>query len=124
MTVEQVEITQRMVSAGGVKVPQRVLIPTVAMLEKKIAAVPAGGFRGVTDIRAELAQEHGTDITCPMIANRHLKAIVMASHAAFTAGEVDAVPFWRVVDADKPAAWTLAGGVDFILTRRAAEGAG
>lgn len=120
MAKDEILVTQRMRSRGGIKEPQSVLIPTAAMLADKINGVPEGGYRDLAEIRAELAAEHGTDITCPVTVRRHLRAIAAEALAAFETGK-DAVPFWRVVDASRPGSEILAGGSRFIKARRAAE---
>lgn len=119
-----VHITERPHSVNDVIEMQRVLIPSVDMLEDKIRAVPVGAYRELGEIRSELAADHGTDITCPVTVQRHLKVIAVIAHSAVTLKDPDAVPFWRVVDTDKPGADRLAGGKGFIKAQRAREQAG
>ena len=115
------QITERMHSVNGLMEPQRVLIPTVDMLSEKIRQVPAGEVRDLGEIRAQLAREHGTDITCPVTTQRHLKVIAIIAHSAVTMGDPQAVPFWRVVDSAKPNAERLAGGRGFVVAQQAKE---
>ncbi len=118
---QKVQITERMHSVNGLMEPQRVLIPTVDMLGDKIRQVPVGQMGDLGEIRAELAREHGADITCPVTTQRHLKVIAVIAHSAVTMGDPQAIPFWRVVDPTKPNADRLAGGRGFVVAQQTKE---
>lgn len=115
----KVEIVERSQGDGGRT--QRVLIPSVAMLERKIRAVAPGLFRDLAGIGAELAREYGADSMCMTTAERHLKVIAVIAHSAVTLRDPDAVPFWRVVDTERPGSDRLAGGRGFIVAQRARD---
>ncbi len=118
---QTLQITERMHSVNGLMELQRVLIPTLDMLSEKIRQVPPAGFRDLKDIGSELAQEHGADVTCPVTVQRLMKAVAVIAHSAVTLKDPHAVPFWRVVDLEKPNWDKLAGGRGFILAQRARE---
>jgi hypothetical protein len=103
---------------------QTMLIPSLEMVAKAIAAVRHGQTGTLTQLRGSLAAQHGADACCPVTTQRHLVRIAEQSAAAIAAGNVppdEITPFWRVVDPDRPSARRLAGGPDFIRARRGAE---
>ena len=118
---QTVQIVEQPVSGEGNTHTQRVLIPSVGMLEDKIRAVPSGAWRELADIRADLAREHGADITCPITTRRLLKVIAVIAHSAVTLRDPAAVPFWRVVDPNAAGLDRLAGGKGFVVAQQAKE---
>jgi hypothetical protein len=102
---------------------QTMLIPSLAMIEAQIAALPKGAVADLVVIRKALADEYGSDACCPVTTQRHVRTIAEREVAAIEHGARSdrLVPFWRVVDPAKPAAKFLAGGATFIRERRAAE---
>ena len=114
-------IADRLHSVGGRKVPQRMLFPSGPMLAAGIAKIPAGHNGSQIALRVALAAEHGAETTCPVTTARLLRDLAAETVAAWETGRRDVVPFWRVVDPDRPTARILAGGADFIRARRAEE---
>lgn len=104
-------------SVGGVMVDQTMLIPSAEAIAAQIDAVPAGTISSLAEVRQKLADHYGADATCPVTTQRMIKIVAARSVADHGAGQ-RAVPFWRVVDPDKPNASRLDGGRDFILARR------
>ena len=104
----------------GRMVPQRMLYPSDDMLAHAIAALPAGAYRDLATIRAQLAAEHGAETTCPVTTQRAIDRIAEASVLAHEQGR-DAVPFWRVFDPSRPGVKRLAGGAAFIVARQREE---
>jgi hypothetical protein len=88
-----------------------VLIPDRAMLADAIRALPAGVRSDLGEVRRALASEHGVDQTCPVTTQRQLVQF----------SESGDVPYWRVVDPEKPFARRLIGGGDRIRENLAAE---
>lgn len=117
---QSVQIVERPVAEGATQT-QRVLIPTVGMLEGKIRAVPRGVTRELSEICAELASEHGADATCEAATQRHMRVIAVIAHSAMTLRDPAVVPFWRVVDPNKPGSDRLAGGRKLIIAEQARE---
>lgn len=89
-----------------------ILIPTADMLSSALEHLPTGVKADLGDVRRQLAREHGVDLTCPVTTQRLL--------VEFSKG--DNVPFWRVVDPEKPFANRLVGGGERIREKLAAEG--
>lgn len=88
-----------------------VLIPDEALLGDAIRALPAGVRSDLGEVRRALAREHGVDQTCPVTTQRML--------VQFSQG--GDVPYWRVVDPEKPFANRLVGGGDRVRQQLAAE---
>lgn len=88
-----------------------ILIPTAEMLANALISLPAGVRSDLGDIRRNLASEHGVDQTCPVTTQKLL--------VAFSEG--DDVPFWRVVDPEKPFAKRMVGGADRIRQKLSAD---
>ena len=105
---------------NGVMVEQTMLMPSAEAIARQIQAVPAGETRSLAELRQQLAQAHGAEATCPVTTQRMIKIVAAKSVADHQAGR-QAVPFWRVVDPDKPNGKRLPGGSDFILARRRDE---
>lgn len=87
------------------------LIPTAEMLSEAIRALPPGVSSDLGAVRKALASEHGTDQTCPVTTQRLLVQFSQKGD----------MPYWRVVNADKPFAKRLVGGADRVRTELAAE---
>jgi hypothetical protein len=107
-------------SVNGVMVDQTMLLPSAEAIVRQILAVPVGESRSLAELREALAQEYGAEATCPVTTQRMIKVVAAKSVADHQAGR-KAVPFWRVVDPDKPNGQKLPGGRDFILARRKDE---
>ncbi len=99
--------------SGGKVVQRRMLIPDEATVAAAIAAVPVGTAASLAAIRVGLAREFGAEATCPVTTWKMVQAI--AEHGD------DHVPYWRVVDPDKPNARRLLGGAELIAKRREEE---
>lgn len=107
-------------SVNGVMVDQTMLLPSAEAIVRQILAVPVGETRSLAELREALAQQYGAAATCPVTTQRMIKVVATRSVADHEAGR-KAVPFWRVVDPDKPNAQRLPGGREFILARRKDE---
>ncbi len=107
-------------SVNGVMVDQTMLLPSAEAIARQILAVPVGETRSLADLRAALALQYGAEATCPATTQRMIKIVAAKSVTDHQAGR-QAVPFWRVVDPDKPNGQRLPGGRDFIVARRKDE---
>jgi hypothetical protein len=105
---------------NGVMVDQAMLMPSADAVATQILAVPPGEVRSLAELRDRLAAKYGAEATCPVTTQRMIKVVAAKSVADHQAGR-KAVPFWRVVDPDKPNGQKLPGGRDFILARRKDE---
>ncbi|MGB3338613.1 MAG: hypothetical protein WBA73_15680 [Devosia sp.] len=107
-------------SVNGVMVDQTMLMPSAEAITRQIEAVPKGETRSLADLREQLARKYRAEATCPVTTQRMIKVVAAKSVADHQAGR-RAVPFWRVVDPDKPNGKRLPGGRDFVLARRKDE---
>lgn len=100
------------------------LIPTPAVVAAHVEAIPAGASRTMPELRAELAEAHGADFTCPLTAGIFLRIAAELAWEKHQQGTplAQITPFWRVMDAKAPVAKKLACGVDFIVKQRRSEG--
>lgn len=106
---------------NGAMVDQSMLMPSAAAVAAEMEAVPAGATASLAELRERLARAHGAEATCPVTTQRMIKVVAARSVADHEAGR-KAVPFWRVVDPDRPSSARLPGGSAFIKARRAEEG--
>ena len=105
---------------NGVMVDQAMLMPSADAVATQILAVPSGEVRSLAELRDGLATQYGAEATCPVTTQRMIKVVAAKSVADHQAGR-KAVPFWRVVDPEKPNGKRLPGGREFILARRREE---
>jgi hypothetical protein len=117
---DETYIKNRPHRVNGAMVDQAMLMPSEAAVAAQILAVPAGEVRSLAELRSALAARYGAEATCPVTTQRMIKVVAAKSVADHQAGR-NAVPFWRVVDPDRPNARQLAGGGDFIRARRKDE---
>jgi hypothetical protein len=117
---DQSYIKNRPHSVGGVMVDQTMLIPSAELVAAHMRAVPTGQTRTLAELRQGMASDKGAEATCPVTTQRMIKIVAAKSVANHAAGK-PAVPFWRVVDPDKPNGKNLPGGRDFIVARRREE---
>ena len=113
-------IKNRPHNVGGVMVDQTMLMPSAELVAKHMFAVPLGRTRTLAELRDGMAADKGAEATCPVTTQRMIKIVAAKSVTDHAAGKA-AVPFWRVVDPDKPNSRKLPGGRDFIVARRREE---
>lgn len=108
----------RMLPTGG-----RMLIPSGRAIDAAIRAIPVGQTMTMPQVRAELCQQYGADITCPITTGIFLRIVTEAAYEAFSAGmPIDEVtPVWRVLDAGSPTLKKVSFDPDFVLDQRAQE---
>ena len=78
------------------------VIPEAEELAAVLQSLPAGELSDLAQVRKTLAASAGAEMCCPVTVQRQLVAF----------SESDDVPFWRVVDADRPFAKRMVGGPD------------
>lgn len=108
---------------GALREGQIMLVPTARMIDDFMRAVPAGTTVDVRSMRAQLADRHAAEITCPVYVGYHLRTVAEAALEALAAGvPLEAItPFWRVLDETSPTTGRLPCAAGFITERRAAE---
>ncbi|MCO5229394.1 MAG: hypothetical protein M9934_14080 [Thermomicrobiales bacterium] len=90
---------------------KRVVIPEADELADEIRQQPSGQWSDLADVRRVIAANHGVDQCCPVTVQRLLVQF----------SESGEVPYWRVVDPEKPFAKRLVGGADRIREMLARE---
>lgn len=112
-------------SMWGVSAGAKLLISTPKELEAEVRKIAPGNTRRPEEIRADLADRHGADATCPLTTGIFLRIIAEVALEDLAAGAPleDVAPFWRVVDPKSPLAKKLSCGPEFIQNRRLAESA-
>ncbi|RYG21658.1 hypothetical protein EON82_18445 [bacterium] len=93
------------------------LIPSPAMIREAIAGIPKGETKTVVQLREELAEANGADVTCPRATT--IGWYLVAEAAAEDA--TDDTPWWRLTRDGKPEP-KLPGGRDGQRGKLAAEG--
>lgn len=75
---------------------QLMLYPNGRALDDAIRVIPLGIFRTLKELRAELAETHDADVTCPVTAGIALRAVAGAAHEAiFNGTPLDEIaPVW------------------------------
>ena len=87
------------------------LIPNAAMLADALTSLPPGETSDLATVRRMLAETHQAAMCCPVTVQRLLVDF----------SKEGAVPYWRVVDPDRPFAKRLNGGGDRVRELLAAE---
>jgi len=87
------------------------VIPEAGELEAVLRTLPAGQLSDLAGVRRQLADDAGAEMCCPFTVQRLL--------VQFSEG--DDVPFWRVVDADRPFAKRMVGGADRVRQLQSAD---
>lgn len=87
------------------------LIPDADLLAAALHLLPAGQVSDLGAVRRELARDHGAAMCCPVTVQRLLVQF----------SETGDVPYWRVIDADRPFARRLTGGAERVREKLAAE---
>lgn len=77
-----------------------VLIPSPRDIEAVVCDLGANTTITLTELRHELADRHGADGTCPVMAGMNLRVAAEVTFEALDAGvpPADLVPIWRAVD--------------------------
>lgn len=87
------------------------LVPSARQVEECIRKIELGKTRTIQEIRDQLANEAGAEITCPMTANKYWRVVA----------ELELAPWWRVTVDRKPSP-RMPGGIVEHRARLASEG--
>ncbi len=109
---------------AGLKSGTTMLVSSPQEVATYINQLPFGTTRTITQMRADLAQQHAADGTCPVSTAIFLRVVAEAALEQLEKGaSVESItPFWRVVDPADRVAKKLTCGPDFIKAQRAREG--
>jgi hypothetical protein len=109
---------------AGLKSGTTMLVSSPQEVEAYINQLPFGTARTITQMRADLAQQHAANGTCPVSTAIFLRVVAEAALEQLDKGtSVESItPFWRVVDPADKVAKKLTCGPDFVKAQRAREG--
>lgn len=109
---------------AGLKSGTTMLVSSPQEVASYINGLPAGTTRTMVEMRADLAQQHAADGTCPVSTAIFLRVVAEAALEQLKeGGDVEQItPFWRVVDPGDKLAQKLTCGPDFVRAQRVREG--
>ncbi|MBX7133409.1 MAG: hypothetical protein K1X67_12110 [Fimbriimonadaceae bacterium] len=109
---------------GGCPAGSRLLISSPLEIKAEIDQLGPGETLDPADLRTRLAERHDAHATCPLTTGIFLRIIAEAALVELAEGknESEITPFWRVIGPKTPVAKKLTCGVEFIESRRKAEG--
>lgn len=81
------------------------------MLADALRQLPSGELSDLAAVRTSLAEQAGAQMCCPVTVQRLLVEFSQDGN----------VPYWRVVDAERPFAKRLAGGPERVREMQASE---
>jgi len=118
----KVEVVEK--DFSWVKAGTKILIVNPLVIKEQIEAIPHGQQKTVPQIREELAEQFGADMTCPMSSGIFVRIVAEAAWDEHLAGKPleEITPFWRVVDPASPLANKLSCGAEFVNEMRSKEG--
>jgi alkylated DNA nucleotide flippase Atl1 len=78
----------------------RMLVSTPEEVESFVAKIPKGHVITLTELRKQLADSHGADLTCPMSTAIFLNVVARAHAEREVETGKPGVPWWRVLRAN------------------------
>jgi hypothetical protein len=101
----------------------RMMIASPEIIDRYVRNLSPGQFITPKELRADLADSHKAEHTCPVTTGIFLRVVAEAAWEQHLAGVPmkDITPFWRVIDPESPLAGKLACGLEFIRTQRSSE---
>ncbi|HWD37360.1 MAG TPA: hypothetical protein VG944_00805 [Fimbriimonas sp.] len=87
------------------------LIPSPVQVEQAISAIAMGECKSLLQVRRELAQSFGAEVTCPYAARVGWELAAEAAEEDRLAGASSVTPWWRVTKDGKPHS-KLPGGAE------------
>jgi hypothetical protein len=99
------------------------LIASPAIVDAYVRGIPRGRFVDPKVMRADLADAHQAEHTCPVSTGIFLRIVADAAWERHQTGVPikEITPFWRVIAPDSLLATKLACGSDFLRKRRTTE---
>lgn len=102
--------------------PKTLLIPAPLQVDAMMKQVPRGKVTTGNEIRAALAKQAGTTITCPLTTGIFTWIAAHAAEEAAAAGEAEITPYWRTLKAGGELNAKYPGGIAAQKRRLEAEG--
>jgi hypothetical protein len=101
----------------------RMMIASPEIIDRYVRNLSPGQFITPKELRADLADSHKAEHTCPVTTGIFLRVVAEAAWEQHLAGVPmkDITPFWRVIEPESPLAGKLACGLEFIRTQRSSE---
>ncbi|MDX2139728.1 MAG: MGMT family protein [Chloroflexota bacterium] len=106
----------------GWKDASSMVVSTPLEVDSIVRKVPEGRLVTLTEIRAYLAQQYGTDIACPVSTAIYLNIVAAAAEEMREQGESHIAPYWRVLKPDGKLNEKYPGGVEAQKAKLEAEG--
>lgn len=117
------EVKRLDVGFAGLRPGTTMLVSSPGEIAAYLRMIPAGQTRSVADMRADLAQTHGADATCPASTPIFLRVVAEAAWEELEAGSSPSLvaPFWRVIEPESRLAQKLTCGAGFVAAMRERE---
>lgn len=93
-----------------------ILIPSPHAIEQVLSQLDPGEYISPKELRSRLANEYGTEGTCPVMTGMNLRIVAEVALTRVDAGIPlsEIVPVWQVITPDSPLAQKLPGGAQRI----------
>ncbi len=112
------------IDIAGMKAGQIMLIPNARLVDQFVRQIPEGTSLSIPDFRANMAQAHNAEVSCPITTGILMRIVAEATFEAYEAGAdlSDLTPVWRVLDENAPTMKKLSFDPEFLLNLRKQEG--
>ncbi len=98
------------------------VIPAPREVDAVMRTVRKGKVITIDEIRARLAEKHGTSIACPMTTGIFAWIAAHAADEAEAEGKTRITPYWRTLKAKGELNLKYPGGIENLRRRLTAEG--
>lgn len=102
--------------------PGTIVIPKPIEVDELMRKVPKGRLTTINDIRAILAERHGSTIACPICTGIFASISARAAQDDLLAGKKRVTPYWRTLKLNGELNPKYPGGIAAQRTRLEAEG--
>lgn len=100
----------------------KMLIPSPLEVETYMRAIPKGSVATISRMRADLAEKHSADVTCPLTSGIFIRIAAEAAEEDARLGTARITPYWRMVKDDGSLNPKLPGGVEAQAAKLRKEG--
>jgi hypothetical protein len=109
---------------AGMKKGEIMLIPTGKLIDDFIRAIPKGTGMDQKELRRQLAEQNGAQVSCPITTGILLRIVVEAANEEHEQGKPIAkmTPVWRVLDEKAPTVKKLSFDPAYLFEQRRREG--
>ena len=109
---------------ADIKAGQRMLLTTPKQLDAFIRTIPSGTSLNMKSLRAQLAEQEGAEIACPVVTGIHLRTVAEVVNIDLEAGTdpADVTPVWRAIEPGAPLTNRLESGPERFMHLRREEG--